>query len=344
MHKSVSAADVSAVGVIADIEGLTLTDDDREFLKRPEISGLIFFARNYESPEQLKNLTAELNALRPDLVLCVDQEGGRVQRFRDGFSRFKPMMAYETIYRENPEQALELAEAGGWLLAQELVDCGVDLTFAPVLDIERDLSKVIGDRAFGHDADSVYALASAWVKGMSQVGMKAVGKHFPGHGAVEADSHLELPVDSRPYTELEYDITPFARMMADGTLSGIMPAHVVYPAVDAERTAGFSSRWLQGILRSELGFDGVIFSDDLSMAGAASAGGFAQRAEAAASAGANALVVCNDRIAATAIADAVGQMHAEGRARLDLSGWKLTAASERLPEGQRERLKQSELI
>lgn len=310
-----------AVGVIADIAGLELTDEDKTFLQQPEISGLIFFARNYQSPAQLKALTAELRKLRPDLLLTVDQEGGRVQRFREGFTRFAPMMAYEAIYKNDAQHALALAKDGGWLLAAELINHGVDLTFAPVLDIERDCSKVIGDRAFGHDADTVSALASAWIEGLQSAGMMAVGKHFPGHGAVVADSHLELPIDSRNADELDYDIAPFAELIAQQKLGGIMPAHVVYPAIDKEHTAGFSPIWLQHILRQQLGFTGTIFSDDLSMEGAASGGDFYQRSFAAANAGANALVVCNNRDAAQQVINATRDMVAAGSPRLDLTRW-----------------------
>ena len=309
------------VGVIADIDGVELTPEDKQFLQQPEISGLIFFARNYQSSSQLKALCAALHELRPDLLLTVDQEGGRVQRFREGFTRFAPMMAYEAIYKNDAQRALALAKDGGWLLASELIEHGVDLTFAPVLDIERDCSKVIGDRAFAHNAEAVTALAGAWINGLESAGMKAVGKHFPGHGAVVADSHKELPVDSRSTDELDYDIQPFKALIADNKLGGIMPAHVVYPAVDPEHTAGFSAIWLQNILRKQLGFTGTIFSDDLSMEGAASGGDFYQRSFAAAHAGANALVVCNNREAAQQVINAARDMHSAGTQCLDLSDW-----------------------
>ena len=309
------------VGVIADIDGVELTPEDKQFLQQPEISGLIFFARNYQSSSQLKALCAALHELRPDLLLTVDQEGGRVQRFREGFTRFAPMMAYEAIYKNDAQRALALAKDGGWLLASELIAHGVDLTFAPVLDIERDCSKVIGDRAFAHNAEAVTALAGAWINGLESAGMKAVGKHFPGHGAVVADSHKELPVDSRSTDELDYDIQPFKALIADNKLGGIMPAHVVYPAVDPEHTAGFSAIWLQNILRKQLGFTGTIFSDDLSMEGAASGGDFYQRSFAAAHAGANALVVCNNREAAQQVINAARDMHSAGTQCLDLSDW-----------------------
>ena len=314
---------VTDLGVISNIEGTVLTPEDREFIFAPELSGLIFFARNYQSPEQLRALTDDISSLRPDLLLTVDQEGGRVQRFRDGFTRFAPMMAFEGCYQHDRAAALSLARHGGWLLAYELARQGVDLTFAPVLDIERDCSRVIGDRAFGHDAEAVTELAGAWGQGLRDAGMKAVGKHFPGHGAVVADSHLELPVDPRAREALDYDIRPFASLIRDGMLAGIMPAHVVYPDVDSDNTAGFSPIWLQQILRQQLEFEGVIFSDDLSMAGAASGGDFYQRSLAAAHAGANALVVCNNRAAATEVLRAVRDLRARGAASLSLQDWKV---------------------
>ena len=310
-----------SVGVIADIAGTQLTDADKAFITQPEISGLIFFARNYTSPEQLAALAADILALRPDLLLCVDQEGGRVQRFRDGFTRLPPMLKLESLYRNDPVLAEKTAHELGWLMASEVRACGVHLSFAPVLDIERDCSQVIGDRAFGHDAEVVTLLASAFVRGMNEAGMSAVGKHFPGHGAVVADSHLALPVDERSRDELDYDMRPFAELNSRGLLAGVMPAHVVYPAVDAVHTAGFSQRWLQQILRTELQFSGVIFSDDLTMAGAASVGSYADRAQAAVAAGANALVVCNVREGAQQVVDAVRQWRAEQAlvCHLDLS-------------------------
>lgn len=289
------------IGVIADIEGLELTTEDREFLRQPEIAGIILFARNYQSPEQLAVLTTSLAELRPDLLICVDQEGGRVQRFRDGFTRLPAMMALEKVYRKNPQQAFELAENLGWLLALELIEQGVHLSFAPVLDIERDCSTVIGDRAFAHDAETVTKLADCLINGLNSLGMMAVGKHFPGHGAVAADSHLALPVDDRSRGEINYDIQPFVELMKSNKLAGVMPAHVLYPAVDANFTAGFSSVWLQQILRQQLNFGGVIFSDDLSMAGAAAAGNYTERSTKAIAAGCNALLACNNREAAVEV-------------------------------------------
>ena len=314
---------IPSVGVIADLGGTELTAADETFLQNPLLTGLILFARNYSDPQQLKSLTAAVRAVRPDLLITADQEGGRVQRFRTGFTRFAPMLTLETLFREDPEVAVACARDGGWLLASELAAHGVDLTFAPVLDIERDCSRVIGDRAFGHTADVVTRLAGAWCEGLKAAGMRTVGKHFPGHGAVVADSHHELPVDPRSAEELEYDIQPCASLINRGAIDGIMPAHVVYPAIDAERTAGFSARWLQHRLRAQLGFTGVIFSDDLSMAGAASGGDFYQRSFAAAEAGANALVVCNNRDAALEVLRAATDLHESGRPVLNLAEWKV---------------------
>tara|TARA_B100001245_G_scaffold184696_1_gene142781 strand:+ start:58525 stop:59553 length:1029 start_codon:yes stop_codon:yes gene_type:complete len=340
------SAEIQPVGVVTDVQGLTLTPADRELLLRPELSGVIFFARNYESPQQLIELTASIRELRPDLLLSADQEGGRVQRFREGFSRFAPMLTLEARYREDESEACELAFLGGCLLATELIQHGVDLTFAPVLDVEKDCSRVIGDRAFAHDPDAVTALAGAWARGLNAAGMKAVGKHFPGHGGVVGDSHHELPTDYRPMSELAADIAPFAALIGAGLMAGIMPAHVIYPALDAQHTAGFSPLWLRRTLRSALGFDGVIFSDDLSMAGAASGGDFYERSLTAAAAGANALVVCNNPDASWEVVRAVQDLRQQGYPSLSLESWKpdcrLPADSE--TEQARTRLRDAGLI
>jgi beta-N-acetylhexosaminidase len=309
----------NAIGVVVDIEGTELTAQDKTFLIQPEICGLILFSRNYQSPQQLYRLTQALHELRPDLLISVDQEGGRVQRFREGFTRLPAMLSFEKDYQQNPEQTLQDVRDLGWLMATELLQHGVDLSYAPVLDIERDCSRVIGDRAFGHSADTVIALSQAWVGGMNDAGMCAVGKHFPGHGAVVGDSHHELPVDERSIDQLQIDIEPFKHLMNQQQLVGVMPAHVRYLAVDADNTAGFSAKWLQGYLRTKLQFTGVIFSDDLSMAGAASGGDYFQRARLAARAGCNALLACNNREGAKHIIVAVRELHRNGYLRLDLT-------------------------
>lgn len=280
--------------VVIDVAGTALTQDDRRRLLHPFTGGVILFTRNYESPEQLSRLTAEIHELRePALVICVDHEGGRVQRFRAGFTALPPMRALGGAWDQNRHHARHLAHELGFVLAAELRAHGVDLTFAPVLDLDHGNSSIIGDRAFHSDAEAVAELANGLMQGLRQAGMAAVGKHFPGHGHVRADSHVELPVDERPYTELEgADLVPFIRLMRAG-LPAIMPAHVVYPAIDMQ-PAGFSSAWLKRILRDDLGFDGIVFSDDLSMEGARAAGGIVQRTEAALNAGCDMVLVCND--------------------------------------------------
>lgn len=332
----------TAVGVVADIAGTELSADDIGFIQQPELSGLIFFARNYKNPQQLTELTASIRAIRPDLILTADQEGGRVQRFREGFTRLPAMLTLESLYQNNTEHGLQLAHELGWLMASEVRSCGVHLSYAPVLDIERDLSLVIGDRAFGHDAETVTALAGAFVAGMNEADMLAVGKHFPGHGAVVADSHLSLPIDERSADELQYDIRPFKQLINQQKLIGIMPAHVVYSAVDANNTAGFSPLWLQQILRKALGFNGIIFSDDLSMQGAASVGGYAERTQAAVAAGANALLVCNDRNAAQQVINAVRELQPQHLNLASLQGTVFDYDAERQAQV-RARLQQLEL-
>jgi beta-N-acetylhexosaminidase len=262
---------------------------------------VILFARNYASSEQLSRLTSDIHAVRePPLIVCVDHEGGRVQRFRDGFTVLPPMRLLGNEWDENNAQARRHAHELGFVLAAELRAHGVDLSFAPVLDVDYGNSSVIGDRAFHRQPDAVGELALAVMHGMKEGGMGAVGKHFPGHGHVRADSHLELPVDQRTYEDIaEQDLAPFARLIRAG-LPAIMPAHIVFEKVDA-RPAGFSPVWLQRILREQLDFDGVVFSDDLSMAGARFAGDIAGRAAAAFEAGCDMVLVCNDPSAVDAL-------------------------------------------
>lgn len=285
--------------VMLDVKGLELTAEEREILRHPQTGGVIFFARNFEGPEQIQALTASIRAVRPELLLAVDQEGGRVQRFRNGFVRIPPMKALGDQFAHDPAKARQLARQWGWLMAAEVLAVGVDISFAPILDLDRGLSKVIGDRSFHGDPEVAIALLGPFIDGMHAAGMAATGKHFPGHGSVEADSHVDIPVDERSLAEIEaHDLRPF--MALASTLQGIMPAHVIFPRVD-NRPAGFSPFWLQEILRKRVGFQGVIFSDDLSMEGAGVAGSHADRAEAALSAGCDMVLVCNNPEAAVRV-------------------------------------------
>lgn len=321
MSQSLSSSGAHAVGVIADLEGLALTSTDEQILRHPALSGLILFSRNYQDRQQLSGLLASVRRICPQLPVFVDQEGGRVQRFRNEFSRLPAMLGLAGRYRERPTQTRQEAHQLGWLMASELAEVGVDVSFAPVLDVERGLSKVIGNRAFGYDPATVTLLAAAFIDGMQEAGMAAVGKHFPGHGAVEADSHHELPVDGRSLEQLRYDMRPFKALIDAAKLAGVMPSHVLYPALDPQHTAGFSPRWT-ALLRQQLGFTGVIFSDDLSMEGAASSGGYRQRAALAMAAGCNALVVCNRPDGALEVLDTVEQALNAGRDQLDLAAWR----------------------
>ncbi len=284
-----------------DLVGPELMAEEREMLLHPLAGGVILFSRNYESFEQLSALTSAIHGLRePPLLIAVDQEGGRVQRFQAGFTRLPPAASLGSLYDNEKRRSLALAETCGLVLAAELTRVGVDFSFAPVLDLARGRSAVIGDRAFHSDPEVVAELASSYVQGMRNAGMAAVGKHFPGHGSVEADSHHSLPVDDRTLKSIAAaDMIAFERMINDG-LAALMPAHVVYSRVDP-MPAGFSKHWLQNILRGRLGFTGAVFSDDVSMAGATSMGDFPARAHAALTAGCDMVLVCNDRAGAVAI-------------------------------------------
>lgn len=292
---------------MVDVAGLELAPQERDVLVHPLVGGVILFARNYRSPEQLDALSASIRALRdPPLLIAVDHEGGRVQRFIEGFTRLPPMRALGRIYDRDPALATNLAAAIGVVLASELMKHGVDLSFTPVLDIDFGSSSVIGDRAFHATAAGVAALAGGLVAGMARMGMGAVGKHFPGHGYVRADSHHEVPVDERDLGAIETnDLVPYRALIGKG-LTGVMPAHVIYPKVDA-RPAGFSPVWLKDILRGRLGFDGVVFSDDLSMEGASVAGDIVERGHAALSAGCDMVLVCNAPEAARRLLDGLGR-------------------------------------
>ncbi len=278
-----------------DVEGLILAQHEQEKINHPNTGAVILFARNYQDPEQITELINSIRAARRgDILIAVDQEGGRVQRFRDGFTRLPPAASYAL--------APELAEPAGWLMAAELLAVGVDFSFAPVLDIDCGVSQIIGNRSFSMDTELATRLAGLFRKGMNAAGMAATGKHFPGHGAVALDSHLTLPTDERDLDSLRAkDLLPFKQLIEEG-LEGIMPAHVVYSNIDAN-PAGFSPFWIQQILRRELHFNGVVFSDDLSMEGAASVGDFSERARRAQQAGCDMLLVCNNPGAAEQVLD-----------------------------------------
>jgi beta-N-acetylhexosaminidase len=295
--------------VMIDVAGTALDAEDRELLCHPSVGGVILFGRNFVAPAQLAELAAEIHALRePHLLIGVDQEGGRVQRFREGFTRLPSAGRFAELYSRHPRDARASCESVAWLMAAELRSVGVDFSFAPVLDLDRGLNPVVGDRAFGSRARAVGDLALAWLDGVRRAGMAGVGKHFPGHGGVSVDSHLDLPVDPRPYADLLMeDLIPFERLIAHA-LEGIMPAHVLFPSVD-DRPAGFSPVWLRDILRGRLGFQGVIFSDDLSMGAAESGGGPVERARAASHAGCDMLLVCNNRPAALEVLEAFADHH-----------------------------------
>ncbi|MEE9355315.1 MAG: beta-N-acetylhexosaminidase [Methylococcaceae bacterium] len=288
--------------VMLDVEGYTLTSNEHDKIAHPNTGAIILFSRNIDTPEQVRDLIRQIRSARNGPVLiATDQEGGRVQRLKKGFTRLPPAACYARC--DNDAAAtLALSESAGWLMATELRSIDIDFSFAPILDIDCGISEIIGDRAFSQDPEQTTQFASAFRKGMNRGGMAAVGKHFPGHGAVALDSHLALPIDKRPLEAIRHkDLYPFRQLIAEG-LEGIMPAHVVYSQIDPN-PAGFSSFWIRQILRDEMGFQGAIFSDDLSMAGAASIGTFRQRAEAALTAGCDMVLVCNQPEAAEIVLD-----------------------------------------
>ncbi|QKT02379.1 beta-N-acetylhexosaminidase [Ectothiorhodospiraceae bacterium 2226] len=291
--------------VMVDVEGLALSDEDVELLRHPAVGGVILFARNYQSPAQVRELVTAIHGVRnPALLVAVDQEGGRIQRFQEGFTRLPAARRAGERYDRDPAEGLALAEALGWMIGAELRAVGVDFSFAPVLDLDRGISDVIGDRAFHAQPETVAQLAEACIRGLQRAGTIAVGKHFPGHGGVAADSHLAIPVDTRPFDEIaQADLIPFQRLA--GALAGVMPAHVVYSQA-APEAAGFSPFWLQEVLRGRLGFDGVVFSDDLNMEGARVAGGYLDSARAALAAGCDMVLVCNNRPAAVEVVEGLG--------------------------------------
>jgi len=277
--------------LMLDLAATELTAEEQQILQSSQVGGVILFARNIQSREQVTALNAQIRQASANLLIAVDQEGGRVQRLRDGFTPLPPMQLLADSVVQNPEVGVQLVRDTGWLMASEVLACGFDISFAPVLDVDRDTSSIIGDRAFSDQPEMVITLAQAFIEGMNEAGMAATGKHFPGHGGIVADSHLEAPVDHRSWQQLlDHDLKPFVALSKQ--LAGVMPAHITFPAVDPD-SVGFSGFWLQQVLRQQLGFDGVIFSDDLSMKGADVAGGYIDKAQLALNAGCDMILVCN---------------------------------------------------
>ncbi len=291
--------------LMVDIEGLELTVEDKNLLSNPVVGGIILFSRNFHSLDQLENLVDEIHQLRsPAILIAVDQEGGRVQRFKDGFTLLPAMRCFGEIYDTNPKLALHLAKECGWLMACEIRSTGIDISFAPVLDLDKGISTVIGGRAFHSEPSVVGVLANAFISGMNEAGMQATGKHFPGHGSIAADSHIAMPIDNREWETIEHqDLYPF-KYLIDSGIHALMIAHVIYSKVDSQ-AAGFSTFWLKKILREKLSFEGAIFSDDLSMEGAVVAGNYIQRAKCSLEAGCDMILVCNNREAALDVAESL---------------------------------------
>ncbi|MCZ6516082.1 MAG: beta-N-acetylhexosaminidase [Gammaproteobacteria bacterium] len=294
--------------IMTDVSGVVLTDEDRELLEHPAIGGVILFSRNYVDDQQLRDLVGSVAALRtPSLLIAIDQEGGRVQRFADGFTRLPPLRWFGQQFNLDPAAARSLAHKAAWIMAVELLEFGIDFSFAPVVDIDWGLSEVIGDRAFHADPEVVSSLALSYTQGMRAAGMASVAKHFPGHGGVAADSHVSLPEDHRPYTDLIEDLKPY-QCLIDHGLQGIMPAHVRYTEVD-QQIASMSEYWLRTELRENLGYKGAVFSDDLSMAGAGVVGEVPERVVTTIKAGSDMVLICNDRDAVVATLDATEGLH-----------------------------------
>jgi len=297
-----------------DLAGTVLAEDEVELLQNPQVGGVILFARNVQSREQVAALVAQIRAVAAHLLIAVDQEGGRVRRFREGFSPLPAMQQLGDLCLKDREAGLALSRDTGWLMAAEVIACGLDISFAPVLDVDRDTSSIIGDRAFSDQPQLVIDVAAAFIQGMNEAGMAATGKHFPGHGGIFADSHLEAPVDQRDWQQLwEHDLRPFVALCP--ALGGIMPAHITFPAIDPD-SVGFSPFWLREILRDKLGFSGVIFSDDLAMKGADVAGGYQRKAELALQAGCDMILVCNDRSGALEVLDYMDAEKISGSKRI----------------------------
>lgn len=292
---------------IVDLEGLTLSSEDCEFIQHPDVAGVILFARNYENRDQLRALTANITRARDSLFIAVDQEGGRVQRFLDGFTRLPSMRHWGKLYQKKPDETKSELQRMTQIMVNELHDVGIHLTLAPVLDVDQGINEVIGERSFGSNPKEVVALAEIVIDTMRATGMPTTGKHFPGHGGVVTDSHKDLPVDARDRQTIAHsDLLPFIKL--HNKLDAVMPAHIIYKSFD-ENPASFSPFWLNEILRKQLQFEGIIISDDLTMQGAATMGSYPDRARKALAAGCDLISVCNNRRGAIAILDALQGYH-----------------------------------
>lgn len=291
--------------LVISIANKELTAEEREIIAHPLVGGVILFSRNYESRDQLKALCRDIrHARKKPVLIMADQEGGRVQRFKNEFTRLPPLALFGKIYDDDPVKATRLAREGGWLMAAELLTVGVDLSLAPVLDLNKGISTVIGDRAFHREPEVVIQLAKAFTKGMLEAGMAPTAKHFPGHGSIAPDSHLAIPVDDRSLSEIEQDdMIPFVAMINAG-IKGMMPAHIIFPKVD-NKTVGFSKVWLQDILRKKFAYQGVIFSDDLNMEGANISSRYADRVVAAKEAGCDFALLCNNHVGVIQVIDSL---------------------------------------
>ncbi len=296
--KHITGKSMSLGSVMVDIEGTQLQEHEIERLMDPMVAGVILFSRNFDSVEQIRELTQQIHDLRhPKLLIAVDHEGGRVQRFKEGFTHIPPMRVLGELYEQDEKRSYDAAEKIGWLLAAELLSVGVDFSFAPVVDLDYGGSKVIGDRAFHGNPVTVSNLAYHLMKGMRSAGMASVAKHFPGHGYIEADTHFEVAEDRRSLPEIQrHDLQPFLRLIENG-VDAVMPAHVIYSQVD-ENPAGFSEYWLQEVLRKQCHFEGAIISDDMSMKAATEYGSATDRVRKALQAGCDLVLVCNDPQAA----------------------------------------------